>query len=52
VTGAVGQATGALHPAQDATALPAGPSAGAGEHDAHNENEPVGVSAGRKKERG
>jgi gas vesicle structural protein len=44
LTGAVGQATAALAPAQDAAAVPAasvGQGAGAGQHDGDGENAPV-----------
>jgi hypothetical protein len=52
VSGVVKGATSAppapLEPAQDAAALPAG--VGAGQHDIHDEHDPVGASAGHKKE--
>jgi hypothetical protein len=53
VTGAVGQVTGALAPAQqDTTALPAGQGAGAEQQDVHEESEPVPLSARREQEGG
>jgi hypothetical protein len=48
--GAPAAAPASLEPAQDATALPAAPSAAIEEHDGHDDKEPVPLSARRGKE--
>jgi hypothetical protein len=52
VTGAVSPRAASSDPAQHAPALPAGPGAGTGMFDGHDEKTPVPLSARREKENG